>query len=117
MPWKAITLQVFGIWSVTTVPTASEEALLEARLLVTHLQGTAETDKASLARILHDELDALMVSALMHLGAEAQVQADLGDSAGLRVDRAKHGLTDARDLKGRLTEPIRPSLLDDLGLL
>ena len=89
MPWKGITLHVFGIGSVITVPTASEEALLEAQLLVTHLQGTAETDKASLARILHDDLGALMVSALMDLGAIQQLRADLGDPARLRLERAK----------------------------
>ena len=116
MPWKEITLHVFGIGSVITVPTASEEALLEAQLLVTHLQGTAETDKASLARILHDELGALMVSALMDLGAIQQLQADLGDSARLRLERAKESLRAAIDLKRRVIEGLRPSLLDDLGL-
>ena len=116
MPWKGITLHVFGIGSVITVPTASEEALLEAQLLVTHLQGTAETDKASLARILHDELGALMVSALMDLGAIQQLQADLGESVRLRLERAKESLRAAIDLKRRVIEGLRPSLLDDLGL-
>jgi signal transduction histidine kinase len=116
MPWKGITLHVFGIGSVITVPTASEEALLEAQLLVTHLQGTAETDKASLARLLHDELGALMVSALMDLGAIQQLQADLGESVRLRLERAKESLRAAIDLKRRVIEGLRPSLLDDLGL-
>src|ERR1700737_375831 len=116
MPWKEITLHVFGIGSVITVPTASEEALLETQLLVTHLQGTAETDKASLARTLHDELGALMVSALMDLGAIQQCQADLGASARLRLERAKDSLRAAIDLKRRVIEGLRPSLLDHLGL-
>jgi hypothetical protein len=78
MRWREITPHVFGVESVTTVPTESETALLEAQSLVTHLQWTAETDKAALARILHDELGALMVSALMDLGS-VQLQADIVD--------------------------------------
>jgi signal transduction histidine kinase len=116
MPWSEITLRVFGIGSVMTVPTESEVALVEAQLLVTHLQGTAETDKASLARVLHDELGSLMVSSLMDLGAVQQLQADLGDSARHRMERAKESLRAAIDLKRRVIESLRPSILDHLGL-
>src|ERR1700730_17879752 len=108
MPWKEITLHVFGIGSVITVPTASEEALLEAQVVVTHLQGTAETDKASLARILHDELGALMVSALMDLGAIQQLQAELGDFARLRLERAKESLRAPLDVESRVIAGLRP---------
>lgn len=116
MPWKEISLHVLGIRSVTTVPTKSEEALLEAQLLVTHLQGTAENDKASLARILHDDLGALMVSALMDLGAVQQLQVDIDEPARHRLERAKESLKAAIDLKRRVIEGLRPSILDHLGL-
>jgi signal transduction histidine kinase len=116
MPWKEISLHVLGIRSATTVPTKSEEALLEAESLVTHLQGTAENDKASLARILHDDLGALMVSALMDLGAVQQLQADIEESSRHRLERAKESLKAAIDLKRRVIEGLRPSILDHLGL-
>jgi protein-histidine pros-kinase len=105
---------VFGSGSVTAVPTESEQALAEAQSLVTHLQGKAETDKAALARVLHDELGSLMVSALMDLGSVQH--AGMADSARQRLERAKDSLRAAIDLKRGLIEGLRPSTLDDLGL-
>jgi signal transduction histidine kinase len=100
---------------MTTVPTESEAALREAQSLITHLLGTAESDKAALARILHDELGALMVSALMDLGS-VQLQADIVDPARQRLERAKESIKNAVDLKRRVIEGLRPSILDNLGL-
>ena len=100
----------------TAVPTEAGDALPQVQLLVTHLQGTAETDKASLARVLHDELGSLMVSALMDLGAAQQMQADLGNPARQRLERSKESLKAAIDLKRRVIEGLRPSILDHLGL-
>ena len=116
MRWRENTPHVSGLKSVTTVRIESEEALLEAQSLVTHLQGTAETDKAALARILHDELGALMVSALMDLVSIQQLQAEMGDPARQRLERVKESMKAAIDLKRRVIEGLRPSLLDDLGL-
>ena len=114
MHWSGITHLGFGSGSVTAVPKESEQALLEAQSLVTHLQGTAETDKAALARVLHDELGSLMVSALMDLGSVQH--AGMADPARQRMERAKDSLKTAIDLKRRLIENLRPSTLDDLGL-
>ena len=114
MHWSEITRLVSGSGSVTAVPTESEKALVEAQSLVTHLQGTAETDKAALARVLHDELGSLVVSALMDLGSVQHI--GLADSARQRLERAKDSLKAAIDLKRRLIESLRPSTLDDLGL-
>lgn len=116
MRWKESTPHVSGLESVTTVLTEGEEALLEAQSLVTHLQGTAETDKAALARILHDELGSLMVSALMDLVSMQQLQADMGDPARQRLQRAKESIKAAIDVKRRVIEGLRPSILDNLGL-
>jgi signal transduction histidine kinase len=116
MRWREITPHVFGLKSVTTVHTESEQALLEAQSLVTHLQGTAETDKAALARILHDDLGALMVSALMDLVSVQQLQADMGDPARQQLERVKESIKAAIDLKRRVIESLRPSILDNLGL-
>jgi signal transduction histidine kinase len=116
MRWRENTPHVSGLKSMTTVRTESEEALLEAQSLVTHLQGTAETDKAALARILHDELGALMVSALMDLVSIQQLQAEMGDPARQRLERVKESMKAAIDLKRRVIEGLRPSILDNLGL-
>ena len=113
---RKISPHVFGINSVIAVPTDSEQALLEAQSLVTHLQGTAESDKATLARTLHDELGALMVSALMDLGSVRQLQPEMIERARQRLERAKESLKTAIDLKRRLIEGLRPSILHDLGL-
>jgi signal transduction histidine kinase len=98
------------------MPAENEEALREAQSLVTHLQGTAETDKAALARLLHDELGTLMVSALMDLSSVQHLQADMAEVARQRLERAKDSLRTAIDLKRRVIEGLRPSTLDNLGL-
>jgi len=116
MRWREITPHVFGIESVTIVATESEAALLEAQSLVTHLQGTVEAHKAALARVLHDELGALMVSALMDVVSIQQLQADIGNPARQRLERVGESIKAAIDLKRRVIESLRPSILDNLGL-
>jgi signal transduction histidine kinase len=101
---------------VAAVPTESEQALHEAESLITHLQVTTEAEKAKLARKLHDELGGLMVSALMDLGSVQQLQNDIKGPARQRLDRAKGTLEAAIDLKRRVIEELRPSILDNFGL-
>src|SRR6266849_5365990 len=106
MRWRGNTPHVSDMESVMIMPLERDdhpdrkkEALLEAQSLVTHLQGTAETDKAALARLLHDELGTLMVSALMDLSSLQHLQADMGEVARQRLERAKDSLRTAIDLK------------------
>jgi signal transduction histidine kinase len=107
---------VLGKERVAAVPTESEQALLEAESLITHLQATTEAEKAKLARKLHDELGGLMVSALMDLGSVQQLQYDIKGPARQRLDRVKGTLEAAIDLKRRVIEELRPSILDNFGL-
>jgi signal transduction histidine kinase len=107
---------VLGKERVAAVPTESEQALSEAESLITHLQVTTEAEKAKLARKLHDELGGLMVSALMDLGSVQQLQNDITGPARRRLDRAKGTLEAAIDLKRRVIEELRPSILDNFGL-
>ena len=95
---------------------ANEQALSEAQSLITHLQSAAELDKAALARELHDNLGGLMVSAIMDLGSVQLLQPDMSDSARERLDRVKTTLEAAIDLKRRVIEDLRPSILDNFGL-
>ncbi len=102
------------------MPTVKDlESLVEARTrelsaLSTHLQELAEEEKSELARNLHDELGGLLTAAKMDL---SWVQARVTDPA-LQERLAQLGdvLDEAMDLKRRVVENLRPSLLDHFGL-
>ena len=94
----------------------AEERNRELVELSTHLQSVAEREKASLARELHDELGGLLVGARMDISwAEQHLT---GDNADLkqRLHRVQQTLSAGVDLKRRITDELRPTLLDDLGL-
>jgi signal transduction histidine kinase len=84
--------------------------------LSTHLQSVAEREKASLARELHDELGGLLVGARMDIAwAEQHLIGDNPDLR-LRLRRVQQNLAAGVDLKRRIIEELRPTLLDDVGL-
>ena len=95
------------------------ESLIEARTrelsaLSTHLQELSEKEKSELARNLHDELGGLLTAAKMDL---SWLQSRVPDAA-LQERLAQLGsvLDEAMDLKRRVVEDLRPSLLDHFGL-
>ena len=95
------------------------ESLIEARTrelsaLSTHLQELSEKEKSELARNLHDELGGLLTAAKMDL---SWLQSRVPDPA-LQDRLAQLGgvLDEAMDLKRRVVEDLRPSLLDHFGL-
>ena len=95
------------------------ESLIEARTrelsaLSTHLQELSENEKSELARNLHDELGGLLTAAKMDL---SWLQSRVPDAA-LQERLAQLGgvLDEAMDLKRRVVEDLRPSLLDHFGL-
>jgi signal transduction histidine kinase len=79
------------------------------------LQTNEEREKASLARELHDELGGILTPAKMDL---AWLQARLGDKPEYadRMRRLNALIDQGIDLKRRVIERLRPSLLDHLGL-
>jgi signal transduction histidine kinase len=84
--------------------------------LSTHLQSVAEREKASLARELHDELGGLLVGARMDLSwAELHLAHDNPDLKQ-RLNRVQQNLAAGVDLKRRIIEELRPTLLDNVGL-
>jgi signal transduction histidine kinase len=94
----------------------AEERNLELVELSTHLQSVAEREKASLARELHDELGGLLVGARMDVSWAEQHLGD-GDSAvKQRLNRVQQNLAAGVDLKRRIIEELRPTLLDNVGL-
>jgi signal transduction histidine kinase len=87
--------------------------------LCTHLQHYVEKEKHELARRLHDELGGLLTAAKMDVswlqsGMEARRMED--DVLRERLARLGGVLDDAMDLKRRVVEELRPSLLDHFGL-
>ena len=79
------------------------------------LQMQSEREKAALARELHDSLGGLLTPAKMDL---AWLEARLGSDPQYapRLKRLSDLIDDGIDLKRRIIEALRPSLLDHLGL-
>jgi signal transduction histidine kinase len=87
----------------------------DTQQLVEYLQGSAESERVSLSRELHDELGGLLVSVVMDVAfAEQNLQID--DGLRRRLGRVRHSLAQAIDLKRRMIEHLRPSILDNFGL-
>jgi signal transduction histidine kinase len=94
----------------------AEERTRELVELSTHLQSLAEREKAALARELHDELGGLLVGARMDISwAEKHLPNDDPDTK-LRLQRVQKNLSAGVDLKRRIIEELRPTLLDNVGL-
>ena len=93
-----------------------EERTQELVALSTHLQNVAEREKASLARELHDELGGLLVGARMDISWAEQHLGTNDPAMKLRLSRVQQNLAAGVDLKRRIIEELRPTLLDNVGL-
>jgi len=88
----------------------------ELSSLSTYLQSSTEREKGRLARDLHDELGGILTAAKIDAswlegfasGADPEVQQ--------RMQRLSASLDEAVEVKRRVIENLRPSLLDHLGL-
>jgi signal transduction histidine kinase len=94
----------------------AEERTRELVELSTHLQSVAEREKASLARELHDELGGLLVGAHMDISWAEQHLGDGNSEVKQRLRRVRQSLSAGVDLKRRIIEELRPTLLDEVGL-
>ncbi len=101
--------------------TRKESGEPSAPAWVTHLQSVTEQEKAGLARELHDELGGLLVAASMDLAwldhelATAPPECRTGELRR-RLHRLRDALASAVDIKRRIIEELRPTLLDNVGL-
>jgi signal transduction histidine kinase len=85
--------------------------------LSTHLQSVSEREKAALARELHDELGGLLVGARMDI-SWAEQHLGAGDvDLKQRLNRVQQNLSAGIDLKRRIIEELRPTLLDNVGFI
>ncbi len=92
------------------------ERTADLSALSSHLQQVREQEKSDLARELHDELGGLLVAAKMDLTwLRRKVGAEDADSRN-RWERVLAALDSGVDLKRRVVEQLRPTLLDNMGL-
>jgi signal transduction histidine kinase len=109
-------------WDDLNALVAQQKAMLdeisrrtqELSSLSAFLQTHYEREKAALARELHDQLGGILTPAKMDL---SWLQARLGQDPqyGERMARLSNLIDQGIDLKRRIIENLRPSLLDHLG--
>ncbi len=94
-----------------------EQRTEELSELSTHLQSVAEQEKSALSRELHDELGGLLVAARMDVSwLEERLGSEDKEVRGY-FRRVQDALQAGFDIKRRVIESLRPTLLDNLGLL
>ena len=84
--------------------------------LSTQLQSVAEKERAALSRELHDELGGLLVAARMDVSWLEERVASSDPEVLDHFKRVQDALQAGVDLKRRVVENLRPTLLDNLGL-
>ena len=85
--------------------------------LSTHMLRMGELEKAALARELHDELGGLLVGMRMDLAKLRRRIVLPDEDAETRWKRVNDALVSGVELKRRVIEELRPTLLDNLGLV
>jgi signal transduction histidine kinase len=90
----------------------------ELSALSSHLQQLSEKEKAALARELHDELGGLLIAVKMDVSwLQKRSPSALEPDIQTRWTRVLKVLDDGVDFKRRIVESLRPTLLDNMGLL
>ena len=85
-------------------------------VLSRHLIRLSEEEKSRLARELHDELGANLTAIGIDINCAANELRTEHAHLAQRLDRARMTLVTTVELKRRIVEDLRPSLLDNLGL-
>ncbi|MEO8346230.1 MAG: CHASE3 domain-containing protein [Betaproteobacteria bacterium] len=93
-----------------------EERTAELSELSNHLQVVREEEKGKLARDIHDELGGILVSAKMDVAWVENRLKGRDPEAAVKLERALLALDDGVQIKRRIIEELRPTLLDNLGL-
>ncbi len=84
--------------------------------LTSYLQSVREDEKLKLARDLHDELGSVLVSAKMDVSSVQSRLPTIDASAVERLQRVQTTLDEAVEIKRRIIDELRPTLLDNVGL-
>lgn len=85
-------------------------------VLSRHLIRVQEEEKSRLARELHDEMGANLTAIGMDLTTVAEQLRGTHPELAAKLGRARKTLVDTVQLKRRIIENLRPSLLDNMGL-
>jgi signal transduction histidine kinase len=85
--------------------------------LARHLQHVQEEERARLSRGLHDELGGVLLAARMDVTWMQQRAAGDDANVRMRLERLKQVLDQGIELKRRVVEELRPTLLDTMGLV
>ena len=85
--------------------------------LARHLQHVQEEERARLSRGLHDELGGVLLAARMDVTWMQRHAAGDDTEVSKRLERLKQVLDQGIELKRRVVEELRPTLLDTMGLL
>ena len=81
------------------------------------LQHVTEKEKAQLARSLHDELGGLLIAVKMDISWLQKRWPKPTPDVQARWERVFKVLDDGVDFKRRVVESLRPTLLDNMGLI
>ena len=85
--------------------------------LSSSLQKVTEREKAALARELHDELGGLLVATKIDVSWLRKKVDDGSEASNLRWERVLRCMDEGLTLKRRIIESLRPTLLDNVGLI
>ena len=96
--------------------TLVEERTASLSELSNHLQVVREEERSKLARDIHDELGGILVSAKMDMAwVDSRIKGRDAEAAA-KIERAMQALDEGVQIKRRIIEELRPTLLDNLGL-
>jgi signal transduction histidine kinase len=93
-----------------------EDRTAELSELSSYLQKVREDEKSKLARDIHDELGGILVSAKMDVAWVEERMKKKDSEIAAKLERALQALDDGVQIKRRIIEELRPTLLDNLGL-
>jgi signal transduction histidine kinase len=93
-----------------------EQRTEQLSVLSRHLISISEEEKVRLSRELHDEMGANLTSISMDIAAVMQQLQKTHPELAQQLKRARATLVDTVEMKRRIIENLRPSLLDNLGL-
>jgi protein-histidine pros-kinase len=85
--------------------------------LYSHVQTVQEEERARLSRNLHDELGGVLLAARMDVTWMQQDPLRDRDEIDQRMERVRKAIDQGIDLKRRVVEELRPTLLDTMGLV
>jgi signal transduction histidine kinase len=123
---NAVLLAWLGVFLFREIRRRSREStqlqgLVDARTaelatLSSYLQNVAEREKQALARELHDSLGGLLVATKMDVAWLRRRLRAADPEIERRFERIQESLDRGVDLKRRIVEDLRPTLLDSMGL-